>query len=149
MKPGICLQMCLGAAVLMAGGMALAQETELRAVTVSAMKDPVSKSYRRMVEGMDLFERMHGMAPAATLRYRLLPRRRDTKMQDIALNVLGETVAIPVRVARDGSFSLERDEKALREDAWVTPNRKVASLTWRTEIRTPGLPPDTRRLGDL
>jgi len=58
-------------------------------------------------------------------------------------------VAIPVRVARDGSFSLERDEKALREDAWVTPNRKVASLTWRTEIRTPGLPPDTRRLGDL
>jgi hypothetical protein len=29
------------------------------------------------------------------------------------------------------------------------PNRKADSLTWRTEIRTPGLPPNTRRLGDL
>jgi hypothetical protein len=98
---------------------------------------------------MDLFEQKRAMAPAATLRYRLLPRQRDTKMDGIALNVLGETVAIPVRVARDGSFELERDAKAIQEDAWVIPNRKVASMTWRTEIRTPGLPPDTRRLGDL
>jgi hypothetical protein len=29
------------------------------------------------------------------------------------------------------------------------PNRKADSMTWRTEIRTPGLPADTRRLGDL
>src|ERR1700693_2236213 len=29
------------------------------------------------------------------------------------------------------------------------PNRKASSMTWRTEIHTPGLPPDTRRLGDL
>jgi hypothetical protein len=128
---------------------ALGQDTELRPMTVSAMKDPVSKSYRRMVDGMDLFEQKRAMAPAATLRYRLLPRQRETKMEGIALNVLGETVAIPVRVSRDGSFELERDAKAAQEDAWVMPNRKVASMTWRTEIRTPGLPPDTRRLGDL
>ena len=128
---------------------ALGQDTVLRPMTVSAMKDPVSKSYRRMVDGMDLFEQKRAMAPAATLRYRLLPRQRDTKMEGIALNVLGETVAIPVRVSRDGSFELERDAKAAHEDALVMPNRKVASMTWRTEIRTPGLPPDTRRLGDL
>jgi hypothetical protein len=29
------------------------------------------------------------------------------------------------------------------------PNRKAGTLTWRAEIRTPGLPPETRRLGDL
>jgi hypothetical protein len=29
------------------------------------------------------------------------------------------------------------------------PNRKAGTLTWRAEVRTPGLPPDTRRLGDL
>jgi len=31
----------------------------------------------------------------------------------------------------------------------VMPNRKAGTLTWRAEIRTPGLPPNTRRLGDL
>jgi hypothetical protein len=147
------LKSLLFVAALGAAASALAQgtagDTELRSMTVSAMKDPVSKSYRRMVNGMDLFEQKRAMAPAATLRYRLLPRQRDTKMDGIALNVLGETVAIPVRVARDGSFELERDAKAVQEDAWVMPNRKVASMTWRTEIRTPGLPPDARRLGDL
>jgi hypothetical protein len=143
------LKSLLFVAALGAPAAVLAQDTELRSMTVSAMKDPVSKSYRRMVDGMDLFEQKRSMAPAATLRYRLLPRQRDTKMEGIALNVLGETVAIPVRVSRDGSFELERDAKAAQEDAWVMPNRKVASMTWRTEIRTPGLPPDTRRLGDL
>ena len=31
----------------------------------------------------------------------------------------------------------------------MMPNRKAGTLTWRAEIRTPGLPPNTRRLGDL
>ncbi len=38
---------------------------------------------------------------------------------------------------------------AFEEDAQVIPNRRVQSMTWRTDIRTPGLPPNTRRLGDL
>ncbi|MDQ6880710.1 MAG: hypothetical protein M3150_01270, partial [Pseudomonadota bacterium] len=29
------------------------------------------------------------------------------------------------------------------------PDRRRQSMTWRTEVRTPGLPPQTRRLGDL
>ena len=52
-------------------------------------------------------------------------------------------------VALDHSFELPRDERALREDAVVSPNRKRLSLTWRVDIRTPGLPGDSRRLGDL
>lgn len=35
------------------------------------------------------------------------------------------------------------------DDAQAVPNRKAQSMTSRTEIRTPGLLPDTRRLGDL
>jgi hypothetical protein len=31
----------------------------------------------------------------------------------------------------------------------VVPNRAARTLTWRSDIRTPGLPPNTRRLGDL
>jgi len=41
------------------------------------------------------------------------------------------------------------DARAIAEDAVVSPNRKRLTMTWRTDIRTPGLPPGTRRLGDL
>jgi len=120
-----------------------------QAVVVTAMRDPVDKSYRSMIKGMDLFEQQHAMAPAAALRFRLLPRQRDTRMQGISVEIVARTITLEVSVAADRSFTLERDAVALAENASVMPNRKAASLTWRADIRTPGLPPDTRRLGDL
>jgi hypothetical protein len=119
------------------------------AVTVSALRDPVDKSYRRMVKGIEMFEALHAMAPAASLRYRLVPRRPDTDLRGIAVSVVGDSFERPVRVAADRTFTLERDAKAIEEDASVRPNRKAGSMTWRADIRTPGMPPDTRRLGDL
>ena len=124
-------------------------DTVLPTVTVGAMRDPVDKSYRKMLKGMDLFEDKRSMAPNASLRYKLLPRQRDTNMDGIELNIAGDTVVIPVRVAADHTFTLERHQNALDEGASVMPNRAAHSMTWRTEIRTPGLPPNTRRLGDL
>ena len=118
-------------------------------VTATPTRGAVEKSYRKMIAGMDLFERMHAMAPAASLRFKLLPRMRDTDMDHIVLEILGDTVAIPVSVAPDHTFTLERDSKATAENAAVTPNRRKQSMTWRVDIRSPGLPPNTRRLGDL
>ena len=113
------------------------------------MRDPVDKSYRRMVEGIELFEKRHHLAPNAQLRFKLLPRHRDTDMRDIQLEVVGDSFTTPVAVAPDGTFTMERSPRALKEKASVQPNRKAKTMTWRAEIRTPGLPPGTRRLGDL
>lgn len=118
-------------------------------VTISALRDPVDKSYRRMVKGMELFTRMHDLAPEASLRFRLLPRKRDTDMSDIAVSVVGDSFERALPVAADGTFTIMRDARAFREAASVRPNRKSGTLTWRVDIRTPGLAPDTRRLGDL
>jgi len=98
---------------------------------------------------MDLFEQRHSLAPNAPLRFKLLPRSRDTNMQGIALSIVGDRVTIPVPVAADNTFALERYTRALDDDAVVIPNRQARSMTWRTDIRTPNLPPNTRRLGDL
>jgi hypothetical protein len=70
-------------------------------------------------------------------------------MDGIKLEILGDSFTVPVPVAPDRTFTLQRLQKALDENASVRPNRKADSLTWRTDIRTPGLPPNTRRLGDL
>jgi hypothetical protein len=125
-------------------GAAIAQD-----VAVTALRNPVDKSYRRMVEGMELFEKRHQLAPNASLRFKLLPRHRDTDMRDIQVEIVGDSFAAPVAVAPDQTFALERRSIALKENASVRPNRKAKTMTWRAEIRTPGLPPDTRRLGDL
>lgn len=110
----------------------------------------VEKSYRRMVRGIDHFEAMRAArAPQASLRFRLLPRQRGTDMRHVVLEVIGATFAEEVPVAPDRTFVLARDPRALQEDAVVAANRRRLSLTWRAEIRTPGWPAHTRRLGDL
>ncbi|HYF17232.1 MAG TPA: hypothetical protein VEA40_05135 [Ramlibacter sp.] len=146
------------AALLVLGGLAAhaqqapapAQNLPPVTVTGKAADEPVEKSYRRMVRGMDLFERnRRELAPQASLRFKLLPRKRDTDLRNLELVVLGRSVEMPVDVAADHTFTLARNEKALAENAVVTPDRKALTMTWRAEVRTPGLPPNTRRLGDL
>ena len=124
---------------------------QLAPVTISAQanRDPVEKSYRKMVRGMDLFERQRNLSPQGVLRFKLLTRKRDTSLNNLDLLVLSERVELPVPIAPDQTFTLPRHPQALAEDAQVTPNRKFLTMTWRTDIRTPGLPSNTRRLGDL
>jgi hypothetical protein len=150
MRPLLC-SLLLVLAVSAAGvthGPAAAQQPAAT-VNVRTTRDPVDKSYRKMIAGMERFAREHAFAPDAPLRFQLLPRTPDVKMDGITLRVAGDTVSVPVQIAADNSFVLPRNEQALREDAAVLANRKTVSMTWRALIRTPGLPPDTRRLGDL
>jgi hypothetical protein len=113
-------------------------------------RQAVEKSYRKMVQGMDYFERARAaVAPDASLRFKLLPRKPGTDMDRIVLEVVGSTFSNAVPIAPDHTFVLERDVTAVKEDALVLTNRNRLSMTWRSEIRTPGLPPHIRRLGDL
>lgn len=119
-------------------------------VSAQANRDPVEKSYRKMIRGMELFERRAPqLAPGSTLRFKLLPRRRTTNMANVEIDVIGTVTSFPVAVAPDHTFTLERNQKALDENAQVTPNRASGSMTWRTEVRSAGVPPGMRRLGDL
>lgn len=118
-------------------------------VTVAATRDPVDKSYRKMLAGMDIFERHHALAPQATLRFQLLPRLPGTQLDGITLRVAGDSVSLPVAVAPDHTFTLERNAQAAREDAALIASRKTSTLTWRAQVRSPNVPAGMRRLGDL
>jgi hypothetical protein len=146
-----CTWMCAGAYVGALAQVDARTTQQMPAVTVSAKANPnpVEKSYRKMLKGVDLFQREYAASPNAELRFKLLPRKRGTDMNTISLAVVGDTVDFVVPIAADHTFALPRNAQALQEDAQVVPNRRVMSMTWRTDIRTPGLPPDTRRLGDL
>jgi hypothetical protein len=136
-------------ALLVLGGNALGGSPADDAVVVTTLRNPVAKSYRRMVEGAKLFEQKRHLAPAAELRFRLLPRKEDVSLDGVRLKVEAESVAIPLKVSPDHTFALQVDRAALSKDARVIPNRKAGTMTWRADVRTPGLPPNVRRLGDL
>ena len=118
-------------------------------VTAAANRDPAEKSYRSIVKGLDVFDQQRSLSPSGELRFKLLPRKRDTDMTNIEIEVIGTATAFAVPVAADQTFALPRNSAALSENAQVVPNRKAQTMTWRADIRTPGLAPHTRRLGDL
>ena len=128
---------------------ALAQTTPVPQVKVGATRDPVDKSYRKMMQGVERFERDHALAPQASLRFRLLPRQPGVDMQGVTLRIAGDTVSVPLPLSEDNSFAPVRNEQALREDAVLIANRKASTMSWRAQVVTPGLPAGTRRLGDL
>ena len=118
-------------------------------IEITALKNPVDKSYRRMVKGMDLFERDHALAPEASLRYRLLQRKPGGEIERAPVYVIGRSFNERLTVGADHTFALARERKALNEDAVVRSERRAETMTWRADIRTPGLPSNVRRLGDL
>ncbi|MYN19536.1 hypothetical protein GTP81_22595 [Rugamonas sp. FT107W] len=130
-------------------GAAHAQQAEPPRVTVTATRDPVDKSYRKMIAGMQRFERDRALAPQATLRFELLPRLPTTRLDGITLRVVGDTLSLPVAVAPDHTFTLPLNDQALKEDAALIASSKTSTLTWRAQVRSPGVPANMRRLGDL
>lgn len=118
-------------------------------VTVAGSKDPDWKPYRKMLDGLDAFSRYHSLAPKAELKFILRPQQPNLTLAGLQLRIVGDNVSIDVPIAADATFSVPRDEAAARDDADFRLNSKKGLFRWRPDIRTPGLPAGTRRLGDL
>ncbi|MYN03533.1 hypothetical protein GTP41_15660 [Pseudoduganella sp. DS3] len=128
-------------------------------VEVQGVKNPDMRSYRAVVAGLEAFEKHRALAPAVPeLRFRLAPRSSASVEQDAAnaaaeeplyLRIVGNGDPIPVPIAADGTFSVPRVQSAIDDDADLILNRKKGVLKGRPEVRTPGLPDNVRRLGDL
>lgn len=97
---------------------------------------------------LEVFERERSQyAPHAELRIRVLPRRdlADTP----ALELRHGGVREPIALDSLGRFIIPPEWRALPADAVVRSRLLDGRLAWAVDVRTPGLPADTRRLGDL
>lgn len=147
------LHLCLAGALLAAGA-AQAQPVaaEQEPVHVSGMRNPELKRYRVMSAGLDAFDDNHDLAPnAKELRFKLRPRANAAPgaMDNLSLRIAGDTLSIPVPIEPDGTFVLPRSEQAYDEDADLQLNKKKGSYRWHPDIRSPFVPTNMRRLGDL
>lgn len=127
-------------------------EEAVQSVTVNGVKNPELRSYRTLVAGMDAFEKNHELAPAAPeLRFRVLAKskRARARMDSLTLKIEAKDLSLPVALATDGSFSLPRNQAAMDADAALVLNRTNGQFEGLPQVRTPGLPANVMRLGDL
>ena len=135
-------------------GQALAQETaaqDIQVVPVPGLKKPDMRNYRSVVAGLDHFEENRSLAPKAALHFRLVSNNRNSKvsLDGVSLKIVGEGEPVVVPVAADGLMTMPRIEAAYDSDALVVLNRTHGQFYNMPDIRTPGLPDNVRRLGDL
>ncbi|MYN44821.1 hypothetical protein GTP23_07000 [Pseudoduganella sp. FT93W] len=126
------------------------EQAPLARVEVAGRADVDERPYERFVKAMDFFDaESPKLAPQSKLRFRLVTKHRSARVDELKLAVTGPTVHIPLELMPQNFFTIERNARALHEDATVRSNRKNGTFDWSVDVRTPGLPRNTRRLGDL
>lgn len=128
-------------------------DEKIAEVAVSATRDPELKPYRVMSAGMDAFDEYHRLAPAARLQFRLSKRSELTwfggNWDGVTLRLAGNDTSIPVPIAADGTFVLPRNQQAYDDEADLILNQRKSLIRFSPYVRTPGLPANVRRIGDL
>jgi hypothetical protein len=148
-------QRAVVALVLVLSGPAWAQVAAPEAsmetkVEVSGVKDPELRPYRIMSRGLDAFDKHHALAPSASLRFELKNQDGTTQSPDgLALRLSGDTVDLLLALDSDATFILPRSQEAFDDNADLVLNRKKSRMHWRPRVRSPGVPENVRRLGDL
>ena len=151
---------CLVMGVLFGCGAAAAADSSAPGnpdtIHVNAMRDPEVRKYAAIVAGLDEFTRHHGMAPAVDiLRFRIEPRagKAATVSADAAAMIVrlegDDGFVLPLPVDANLDIAVPRSEKALAARSEMTLNRKRHDYRITPRVRTPGLPDNMRRMGDL
>lgn len=141
--------------LLLCGSAAAAEEKkpvrELEPVHVNAMRNPEVRKYKVILAGLDAFDRHRRMAPAVErLQFRLRKQGKDESAQPLAVRLAGDGgFNMPIAIDADMRFVVPRVDAAEDAESELELNRKRRVYRTDPEIRTPGLPANHRRLGDL
>lgn len=144
--------------LLLASSIAFAQEAAsldvpdaevAQVVEVAGVKNPELKSYRRMLKGLDAFEEHRKYAPAAALKFKLVPNVPGDAIEGVTLRIVGDNTSENIPVEKDNTFVLPRIQAAIDDKADLVSSKKKSTIRWRGDIHTPGVPANARRLGDL
>lgn len=140
-------------ALLLCGNAAAEEKPvrELEPVHVNAMRNPEVRKYKVILAGLDAFDRHRQLAPAAEkLQFRLTTRKKDESAQPLSVRLVGDDgFKLPIAIDADRHFVVPRSEAAEDAESELELNRKRRVYRTEPDIRTPGLPVNQRRLGDL
>jgi len=148
------IRLC-GPVLLLAAGAVFAQTAppayllDLPSVAVNLNADPAWRSYKQLKVGEVAFGKYHRLAPRADLYFALFPLQPWLDFDGVAMSLQFDEGMVPVPLGRLGRFRLPEVKTANLESAELVLNQKSGTYRWRPDIRTPGVPENYRRLGDL
>jgi hypothetical protein len=146
------LMACALASLLLGGeAAAVPGVDEPSTIHVKALRNPEIRKYKAILAGLDTFEKYHALAPKVPeLRFRLQPRRGAGVPEQPVVRIEGRhDFVMPLALDATNRFSVPRSEAALDAAGELVLNQKRRFYQIMPEVRTPGLPDNVRRLGDL
>jgi len=140
-------------ATLLLGGPAAAVPgvDEPDTVHVSTLRNPELRKYKAILAGLDSFEQHHALAPKIPeLRFRVMPRQGTSLPAQPRVRIEGENdFVLPLALDAANRFSVPRSEAALDAGGELVLNQKRSNYRIVPDVRSPDLPENVRRLGDL
>lgn len=120
-------------------------------IDVNAVRDPEVRKYTSILAGLDAFDRHRHLAPAVdALRFRVLPPRDPDSAAVIRVRLEGDDgFALPIAPDARGEYIVPRSAAAQAANSELVLNQKSSRYRIQPHVRSPGLPDNVRRLGDL
>jgi hypothetical protein len=107
------------------------------------------KTLGQLFKAEALFEKYRALAPAAALKFKVYARTRAETTQALELGLMTPAGRQPVLLDSEDRFVIDPAWHALDERTELRSRLADGRVTWRPDIRTPGLLEGERRLGDL
>ncbi|MDR7270058.1 hypothetical protein J2X20_002716 [Pelomonas saccharophila] len=107
------------------------------------------KTLGQLFKAEALFEKHHALAPAAALKFKVYARTQADAAPSLELGLMTPAGRQPLGLDAEDRFSIDPAWRVLPERTEVRSRLADGRVTWRPDIRTPGVPEGERRLGDL
>ncbi|MFY7866241.1 hypothetical protein [Roseateles sp.] len=107
------------------------------------------KTLAQIFKAQALFQKHQGLAPKAELKFRVYARQYASDLDRADLALVGEQGRTPIALNDQHLFVADSAWRKLDQDSVVRSRLAEGRITWRPDIRSPGVPDGERRLGDL
>jgi hypothetical protein len=107
------------------------------------------KTLAQLFKAEALFLKHHALAPAAALTFKVYARTQAEATQRLELGLMTPSGRQPVPLDSDDRFVIDPAWRQLPGHTELRSRLADGRVTWRPDIRTPGVADGERRLGDL
>ena len=137
--------------LVLAAASAPPPEAELGRVQVqgesAALRE--KKTLAQLFKAQALFDKFHAFAPQAELKFKVYARTQAEQTQRLELGLMAPAGREPVPLDAEDRFAIDPAWRQLDERTELRSRLADGRVTWRPDIRSPGVADGERRLGDL
>lgn len=107
------------------------------------------KTLAQLFKAQSLFDQYRALAPTAPLLFKVYARTQADAAPSLDLGLMTPQGRQPVALDAQDRFAIDPAWRQLPDRTELRSRLRDGRVTWRPDIRTPGVPDGERRLGDL